>query len=59
MSAVVAMVVDERIVIDFTKEGCPIPVVVLVEAVGIRASRSGTGCRQSRSYATLMSKRPG
>ena len=30
-----------------------------VEAVGIRASRSGTGCRQSRSYATLMSKRPG
>ena len=30
-----------------------------VEAVGIRASRSGTGCRQSQSYATLMSKRPG
>ena len=30
-----------------------------VEAVGNRASRSGTGCRQSRRYATLMSKRPG
>ena len=30
-----------------------------VEAVGNRASRSGTGCRQSRSYATLMSKWPG
>ena len=37
----------------------PQPHKVPVEAVGIRASRSGTGYRQSRSYATLMSKRPG
>ena len=37
----------------------PQPGLNIVEAVGIRASRSGTGCRQSRSYATLMSKWPG
>lgn len=50
MSAVVTMVVDERIVINFTKEGCPIPVVVLrsihrtLVSVGVPTPALGLFC---------------
>ena len=34
------------------------PLIISVEAVGIRASWTGLGYKPSQSYATLMSKRP-
>ena len=60
MSAVVTMVVDERIVIDFTKEGCPTPVVVLgsihrtLVSVGVPAPALGLFCIKILQFLILF-----